>query len=81
MTKAIVLGETSEATVCTHSEWPWLLLSVLTCFATTILLLAILYVNATNGNQPVWKSSTLPLFFLSLEAWQQGEPLEKPRYL
>ncbi|XP_044717747.1 uncharacterized protein HRG_08389 [Hirsutella rhossiliensis] len=71
--KTFLSGEMWETTVCMRLEWPWLLLPVILCLTTVVLLVAMLLVNAADPDQPVWKSSMLPLLFLGLDTQQAEE--------
>ncbi|KAI1857459.1 hypothetical protein JX265_011194 [Neoarthrinium moseri] len=57
------LGSVIEMTVCTSFDWRWLLMPAVLLVATGSLLVLMIVQNYMNPQQPVWKSSILPLLF------------------
>ncbi|KAH8681712.1 hypothetical protein BX600DRAFT_447190 [Xylariales sp. PMI_506] len=57
------LGTVMETTVCMSFDWRWLLLPVGLVAATTAILLLMVVQTYLDPDQPVWKSSALPLIF------------------
>lgn len=58
------LGVVYETTVCVAVNWEWLLMPIILAALSTLLLGAMIVQGLRNGEQqPVWKSSVLPLLF------------------
>ncbi|KAI1078194.1 hypothetical protein F5B20DRAFT_592082 [Whalleya microplaca] len=73
-TPEIVRGLAVEMTVCTAFEWEWLLMPTFLVAVTAALLIITIVQNRRDHNQPVWKSSVLPLLFHGF-----GQPHDGPR--
>ncbi|OTB01112.1 hypothetical protein M426DRAFT_266618 [Hypoxylon sp. CI-4A] len=58
-----VQGTVEEVTMCTQFQWQWLLMPTILIAATTAILVATILQNVRNREQPVWKSSLLPLLY------------------
>jgi hypothetical protein len=48
-------------TLCTRFEWGWLLLPVVVLILSVVLVVSMMVVNYRSKDQPIWKSSSLPL--------------------
>lgn len=56
-------GVVNEMTVCVAVNWEWLLMPIILTAATTLLLITMIIKNFREVDQPVWKTSVLPLIF------------------
>lgn len=59
------IGFASHAAICTHFNWPWLILPIALLLLTTLSLAVMLIKTLTDQHQtPLWGSSILPALFL-----------------
>lgn len=70
----LALGVVVETTVCTVFAWEWILLPVILVFITAALLLFMIVKTSREVQQPVWKTSVLPLLFYGLGHSTEKEP-------
>lgn len=68
VTRAEVYGSVYETSTCTHFDRKWMSLSIILVGLCAVLLLWIAVKNYRDPEQPVWKSSVLPLLFFGLHA-------------
>ncbi|KAH8659901.1 hypothetical protein BX600DRAFT_522550 [Xylariales sp. PMI_506] len=61
--ESAVQGAVYSTTVCTQFDWRWLLLPVVLVALTVALVLATITTSYVWQDQPVWKSSSLPLIY------------------
>lgn len=69
-------GVVNETTVCVAVNWEWLLMPIILTGATVILLIMVIVRTAFEEDQPVWKTSVLPLLFYGLG--QKPDNIAKP---
>ncbi|KAH9887509.1 hypothetical protein F4778DRAFT_797454 [Xylariomycetidae sp. FL2044] len=67
ITRQHAQGLVQEMTVCTRFEWEWLLLPLLLTVGAAAMLAAMVAQNLARPDQPVWKSSVLPLLFYGFD--------------
>ncbi|KAI7773154.1 hypothetical protein LA080_011737 [Diaporthe eres] len=73
------LGVATRMTICTAFDWQWLLLPLSLVATTAVLLLLTVLKNIKEYNQPVWKSSVLPLIFYGINVRSLPSDMEEPR--
>jgi hypothetical protein len=66
------LGSTHELDVFVHVRWPWLILPLVLVFASLAFLITSIVLGLMCST-PLWKSSTLPLLFHSINPWNEEE--------
>ncbi|KAI1765376.1 hypothetical protein GGR53DRAFT_263822 [Hypoxylon sp. FL1150] len=71
-THETVNGQVNEMTVCTVFQWEWLLMPTLLVAATAAALIIMILQNLRDHEQPVWKSSLLPLLYYGFH--HKGRP-------
>ncbi|OTA63214.1 hypothetical protein K449DRAFT_433322 [Hypoxylon sp. EC38] len=74
----VVEGAVTEMTVCIEFQWKWLIMPTALVAATAAILIAIITQNLRNHEQPVWKSSLLPLLYYGFRQRAYQEDLSTP---
>ncbi|KAK2592064.1 hypothetical protein QQS21_010243 [Conoideocrella luteorostrata] len=60
----VIIGQPQQVTVCINLRWQWLLYTSILCILTITLFVWSLISTRRHREQPVWKSSLLPLLYL-----------------
>lgn len=72
-THETVNGRVNEMTVCTMFQWEWLLMPTILVAATAAVLIVMISQNLRDHEQPVWKSSLLPLLYYGIHHKGSGQ--------
>lgn len=66
-------GQVFLSDQCIEIRWAWLSLPAIVACATVIMLICTILISITHRDQPIWKSSTLPILFHGLGAADRTE--------